>query len=835
MSRNPFLQTSWVLPISSRMVALSCVIPGVLLAGSLLAEPALRARAPQLMTVGEATDYQGTPPSSGRLGQTVTVEGMLINGPIPVGSDSSLADLQDASGGITLYFPRSESAAGVHRGDEVRVRGTIEQYEGQTEILVRRMARVGHGKLPRPRDVLAAELHGTRYLGQLVRVEGKLGLRVIRRGENELVLTDRSGEISIYLGNVLLRDPVFAKRVNAGGQAAIVGIANYCRPARGNSQSSGYRLIPRDPADFVFHPSPPYRLIAEGLALLLLIVAVVYLVMRRRGAERRARQMAALVKRMQESEKLLRQSEQRYRFLFERNLAGVYRSTLDGKVLDCNESFVRMLGCSSRNELLGEAGRAQEFYPAPSDRAAFLSEIQKKKVLTNIEVCLVRKDGTPIWVLENATLFDAESGSSAVIEGTVVDITERKHLEEQLRQTQKMEAIGQLAGGIGHDFNNLLTVIKGNSEVLLARVDPLQPLYKNASQIKRAADQSAALIRQLLAFSRMQVLQPKVLDLNLTVAEVGKMLPRLLREDVEVAFLAGAPLGRVKADPNQIEQVILNLAANARDAMPRGGKLTIETANADFDENYAHSHPGVTPGRYVMLSVTDTGMGMDDKTKAHIFEPFFTTKGTEGTGLGLATVYGIVKQSGGWIWVYSETGKGTVFKIYLPRVAEETAEVQPIREPRAALPRGTETILLADDQQGIRDLIRPFLEQIGYTVLEASHGEAALELARQHRQSIDLLLTDLIMPKMGGDELARRIVTLHPGIRVLYMSGYAEYGGPQPEKPNAGEFRLQKPFSMEVLAIQVREVLDTRKGSQPDCEDVQRDASPHHLPVGSTV
>ena len=375
-----------------------------------------------------------------------------------------------------------------------------------------------------------------------------------------------------------------------------------------------------------------------------------------------------------------------------------------------------------------------------------------------------------------------------------------------------MEAIVRLAGGVAHDFNNLLTIISGNSELLLDRIDPAKPPHKNVSQIKKAADQASDLVRQLLAFSRMQVLQPSVLDLNRILSDTVKMLPRLLCEDIEVVLVPGASLGLVKADKNQIDQIILNLAVNARDAMPQGGKLTIQTANADLDESYARLHSPVKPGKYVTLAVTDTGMGMDAETQAHIFEPFFTTKEPgKGTGLGLATVYGIVKQSGGWIWVFSELGRGTTVKICLPRIQEPVAEGISSTH-RASCPCGTETILFVEDQEGIRDLARPFLEDMGYKVLEAGDGEAALKIAKQYKGEIHLLLTDVVMPKMGGHALAKRMVVLRPGVRVLYISGYAEYAAPDQDSYDGG-FRLQKPFAMDTLARKVREALNAKQSA----------------------
>jgi hypothetical protein len=390
------------------------------------------------------------------------------------------------------------------------------------------------------------------------------------------------------------------------------------------------------------------------------------------------------------------------------------------------------------------------------------------------------------------------------------DITKRKYLEEQLTQSQKMEAIGRLAGGMAHDFNNILMVIIGYSEFLLDRYrDELDPLHKELEQIRRAGERAAALTRQLLAFSRKQVLQPQVLDLNLVVADMVKMLQRLIGEDIDLNIALEPALGHVEADPNQIEQVILNLVVNARAAMPQGGKLTIETANVELDEMYAQWHPEARSGSYVMLAVSDTGYGMDAATKAHLFEPFFTTKAQgQGTGLGLATVYGIVKQSGGDIWVYSEPGKGATFKIYLPRIEESVGAPQS-NPARAELPQGWETILLVEDEDGVRELIRTLLQSSGYTVLAAANGGEALLICEKYSGPIHLLITDVVMPHMSGHELGERLALLRPGLRTLYMSGYTDevvvhYGMLGPSL-----FFLQKPFTQADLKHKVRKVLDT--------------------------
>ena len=391
------------------------------------------------------------------------------------------------------------------------------------------------------------------------------------------------------------------------------------------------------------------------------------------------------------------------------------------------------------------------------------------------------------------------------------DVSERQMLEGQLRQAQKMEAIGRLAGGVAHDFNNLLMVIKGHTELLLNVLPPADHIARKIEQIDRSADRATALTRQLLAFSRMQLLQPRALNLNSVVSEMGKLIPRLIGEDVELIVRSSADLGTIRADASQMEQVIMNLAVNARDAMPDGGNLIIETANIELDSYYREAHPVVQPGRYVLLSVSDTGTGMDSETQAHIFEPFFTTKEQgKGTGLGLATVYGVVKQSGGFIWVYSELEKGTTFKIYLPRVDEPVLPAGQAAAPTQVL-RGTETVLLAEDEQDVREVAREFLESAGYTVLQAPGGEAALKIAEAHSGSIDLLVTDMVMPGMSGQELARKMRSVREGIRVIYMSGYSEHAAEQAAKGDTSAVVLTKPFSRSALLRTTREVLQAAK------------------------
>ena len=513
-------------------------------------------------------------------------------------------------------------------------------------------------------------------------------------------------------------------------------------------------------------------------------------------------QIALAIERKRSEEKV-RESEARLRVLVEQLPAVLWTVDKDLRFTSALGAGLARLGLKP-NQIVGMSlldyfeTADQTFLPIAAHRRSVAGE----PMTFHVEW----KSGSYACHVE--PLRDAEGQVSGAI-CMSLDITDRKQLEEQLRQAQKMEAVGRLAGGIAHDFNNLLMVIQGYSDLMVERLPSGDPLHRNAEQIQMAAQRASSLTRQLLAFSRKQMLAPKILNVQTVVADMEKILRRLIGEDIQLETSSAPDLGLVKADRSQIEQVILNLAVNARDAMPQGGRLTIETANVELDASYSHPPAVLSPGKYVMLAVTDNGCGMDAETQAHVFEPFFTTKEKgKGTGLGLATVYGVVKQSGGYVWVYSEPGRGTSFKIYLPRIEEKV--VPGARDGKIdARPaeRGSETILLVEDEKGVRELAREYLTSTGYTVIEAEDGHTALELAAMHVGPVHLLLTDVVMPGISGRELAERVGQIRPGIKILYMSGYTDQAVVHHGILENDAVLLQKPFTLITLAAKLREIL----------------------------
>ena len=523
----------------------------------------------------------------------------------------------------------------------------------------------------------------------------------------------------------------------------------------------------------------------------------------------------------------LRRSEVNFRSLVTNAPYGICRCDSAGLLQSANPALVSMLGYSSASELVGR--NLANLYVDSQEWFVLADHFRSLQRFTGLMADWRRKDGSSTAVRLSGRAIRGER-KEIFFELFSEDVTEHRALEQQLRQAQKMEAVGRLAGGIAHDFNNLLMVISGYSEFLLDRIGNEPSVRGPAQEIANASGRASSLTRQLLAFSRKQMLTPKVLDLNAIVTENLKMLTRVIGEDIELVMIPGPELGAVRADPGQIEQVVMNLAVNARDAMPRGGKLTIETNNVTLEETYNQHQATQKPGEYVMIAISDTGVGMDSETQSHIFEPFFTTKGPKGTGLGLSTVYGIVKQSGGYIWVYSEPNRGTTFKIYLPRVTEFGEPVTPSLDAvRTITSPVYETILLVEDEGNLRRLAREYLELQGYRVLEAAEGTTAIQISKVHEGPIHLLLTDVIMPGMNGRELAQQLLQARPETKVLYMSGYTENAIGHNGTLDAGVTLLQKPFTLPALKAKVREMLDT-----PLPLEVSMSARAAHSPLART-
>jgi two-component system cell cycle sensor histidine kinase/response regulator CckA len=519
------------------------------------------------------------------------------------------------------------------------------------------------------------------------------------------------------------------------------------------------------------------------------------------------------VTKRKQAEEALRQSESSFGALFQGAPYGIYRTRIAGQLLQVNPALRKMLGYESESELL-QANLATDIYRDPAEYHRLNQLLLGVEDFKDVENDWKRKDGTPLKVRCSGRAVRNENGVVDCLDVFAEDITERRVLERQLHMAQKMEAIGRLSGGIAHDFNNLLGVVIGYSQVLKKSLGPSSPLFEHATEIEKAGQRATTLTRQLLAFSRQQVLEPAILNLNALVSDTEKMLRRLIGEDIELTTALDPGLGQVKADHGQIEQVVMNLAVNSRDAMVQGGKLTIKTANVQLNEDYVRHHPGSRVGRYVMLAVSDTGTGMDAETQAHIFEPFFTTKERgKGTGLGLATVYGVVKQSDGYISVDSKIGVGTSFEIYLLRVDEPLATNQPSTAPVETL-RGSEIILLVEDAEPLLKLARMFLESNGYQVMTATNGADAIQAAQNYHGPIDLLLTDVVMPGMNGRALAKYLAALQPKMKVLYMSGYTDSAIADHGVLEAGTYLLRKPFTEDALTQKVREVLDAGRGSK---------------------
>jgi two-component system cell cycle sensor histidine kinase/response regulator CckA len=517
-----------------------------------------------------------------------------------------------------------------------------------------------------------------------------------------------------------------------------------------------------------------------------------------------ARQLASAVE-IKRNELALRRSEARYRSLVQSSVYGIYRSSLEGRFLDVNPALISMLGYESAEEVL-MLDPEKDVFARPEEHARLIDDFRRTGRLDGVELKWKRKDGSTITVRISGRAVSSADEPADVLEAIAEDVTDRRALEDQFRQAQKMEAVGRLAGGVAHDFNNLLMVISGYAEVILANLPPDHPLHEKGRAIQQAADRATTLTRQLLAFSRKQLLELKIVDVNAIVQDMERLLRPLIGENVELVTVLAPEAAHTRADSGQLEQVLMNLVVNAKDAMPGGGKLTIQTQNILMDESHRRGQQFIRPGRYVMLSVSDTGTGMDKETQSRIFEPFFTTKEKgKGTGLGLSTVYGIVKQSGGYVMVQSEVGQGTSFQIYLPQV-EGDIETNAAPAPDAAS-GGNETILLVEDEESVRQLVRDTLSAKGYEVLEADSGEAGLTAANAYKGKIDLVISDVVMPGMSGRDLVKNLARTRPETRVLYLSGYTEDAIVSDGSIESGTAFLQKPFSLQSLSRKVREIL----------------------------
>jgi len=734
------------------------------------------AQSPQAMSIAEAR-RNGSDHRPVRFGEPVVITGVLTDEVHDVGSGNSLSNVQDATGGMALFGDQHALPLGsFKRGDGVEARGKVSQYRGLEEVQLTSIRRTGTAVPPAPVEVSAGSLRGEDYAGMLVRARGKLVL--LQNGG--IALRDESGEIQVYLLRSFFQNTPFMQRMLQGGPVDIVGFARQ-RVGDGESGDSGYYLAPRDMADFHFPPLTRYR--ETAVAALVLLGCFLYLWMRRRAAEKRERALAVLSEGWKESDERFRQMAANVGEVFW--MLEVERNQL----LYVSPAFERIWG---RNPLMLDVRLNLLDTVHPEDRERVRAFLERNVRQASEETYrIVRPDGAVRWIHDRSFPILNQEGKPYRVAGIAADITDRRELEEQLRQAQKMDAVGRLAGGVAHDFNNLLTVIGGYSQTLLDRTDAADPKRFQLEQILQASNRAAALTSQLLAFSRKQVLQPRLINLNHLVANMETLLRRVMGENITFHAELCPSVLNVEADPNQLEQVLINLAANARDAMPDGGEFRIETMAAEGSAR---------------LRVSDSGIGMDHSVLEHAFEPFFTTKGIgKGTGLGLSTVYGIVQQNRGAIHISSERGHGTVFEIDFP-LAAAGEEVKDTASGNGSL-HGNETILVAEDEPDVRKLVRDALEQLGYTVLPAADGYEAIRVLEEYNAPVHLLLTDVIMPLMGGRELAKRVQSVKPATKVIYMSGYTDDTLAFHGLPEGNTGFIQKPFTLTVLAETIRGVL----------------------------
>ncbi|HVR36771.1 MAG TPA: ATP-binding protein [Methylomirabilota bacterium] len=780
---------------------------GMLLAGTLDAAEA-EAGFTNSMTIAEAlvdADKNFVPD---RIREVMTLTGVLTSDPLATNRTTTLVHLQDETGGILLTTRNLSLFHGRYsRGDRVQVFGRLVQNRGNETLNTWRVQPLGPGSLPAPREARTVDLQGELYSGQLVRIRGRLHVppEFPETGKG-LLLRDESGEIPVFTPPRILADARLTASLRSGTQVKVTGIAGQNKPRR--PFNSGYVLVPRDSFDFAVAEAFPLK--AVGLTALLLLLAGmgVRVASGRRIRRRQRKQAEEWTRRLDLAREAQQTNERRLRLFAEQVPAILWTTDKDLRFTSCAGRGLNELGLEA-GSLVGWTVR--EHMQSPEEKHPLVAA--HLQALAGEETRFEADWGGRVHECRVEPLRDRAGQIRGVI-GLALDASERQrnqealqHSEQQLLHAQRMEAVGRLAGGVAHDFNNLLMVIRGYCDLLARQLPRGDQKREYVDEIIKSTGRATSLTHHLLAFSRKQVLQFRVVDLNDIVANMNKLLRRLISEHIELVTVFGSDLGRVRADPAQMEQVLMNLAVNAHDAMPRGGKLILETANSEIDEAFARQHPGATIGSFVMLKITDTGCGMDEETRSHIFEPFFTTKDPgKGTGLGLATVYGIVKQSDGNIWVDSGPGQGTTFRIYLPRV-EERANESELPSPRRSVPAGSETILVVEDEESVRTMIRTHLRLQGYTVIEARNGMEALLTLKEKDAHLDLLVTDVVMPEMGGVELARRLTGQQPDLRVLYISGYSDIAIHQ-EMLGPSVAMLEKPITLESLVDKVRDLLD---------------------------
>ena len=727
-----------------------------------------------------------------------------VRGVVTLQQAGSLLFIKEENDGLQAHTLETTP---VQAGDLVEVVGfpAVGEYAAVLQDAVFR--RIGAGPSPVPIPVTAAQALDGSHDADIVRIQARLLDGTPGPGPHTLNM--ESGNI-LFLAQV--EDARPRKHLEALVPGSLLQLTGICVLEADESHNPrGFRILVRSLDEVVLLQPPPWWDIKRMLRMIAILATLVLastlwaVLLKRQVAEK-----TEVIREWLQREAAARE---RYQELFENANDMVFTCDLEGHFSSLNKAGRRMTGCELPEAL--KMNLAQILAPECSALARQMLQEASQEGQRTYEVEVVTKNKSRLRV-DLGTRLIQRNGKPPEVQGIGRDITRHRRLEEQLRHAQKMEAAGRLAGGVAHDFNNLLTVICGFGQLVLGRLDPTDPKYPHMAELLKAADRGAALTRQLLAFSRQQVLQPQVLDLNTTLANINTILRHMIGEDIELVIVPGPGLGRVKADPGEIDQVILNLAVNARDAMPQGGKLILRTENVSLDEVRASRHYPIRPGQYVLLSVSDTGCGMDAETQKHIFEPFFTTKEQgKGTGLGLATVHGIVHQSGGYIYVYSELGSGSCFKIYLPRV-DQAAEPTKGRQAEEHHARGSETILVVEDEAMVRDLTLEVLKECGYTVIPAGRPDEALRISEQNQGHIDLLLTDVIMPGMSGLDLAERLKPERPEMKVLYVSGYTADAVARHGMSDSKTAFLQKPFSPGALVRKVREVLEVVSEQQPN-------------------